>query len=228
MAVECSFPGCGYTIPEGTDPAIAAALLTTHALIHQTARAKPAPVKRPEISSGGMTEGWTYFLQRWKSYIQAVQLTDAEILVQLLECCDSKLRRDVTRNSIGPLPVAEYTKVDLLAAIRLLAVREENLKVARVALWEERVADQLCVGLADAEIQEDLLKHPDQSLSVEDPIKFVEVMFLGGVTVGQCGFLGGVTVGGSWGWHGVGLMLPCSGLVLIEGPGGAAACDRRW
>ena len=28
-------------------------------------------------------------------------------MLQLLECCDSKLRRDVTRNSIGPLPVAE-------------------------------------------------------------------------------------------------------------------------
>ena len=60
--------------------------------------------------------------------------TTAEIPVQLLECCDSKLRRDVTRNSIGPLPVAESTEVDLLAAIRLLAVREENSKVARMAL----------------------------------------------------------------------------------------------
>ena len=153
-----------------------------------------------------------------------MQLTDADIPVQLLECCDSKLRRDVTRNSIGPLPIAESTEVDLLAAIRLLAVREENPKVARVALsrvalsrmvqdrgepvcafaarlrrqaevcrftkkcpgcdrisnhGEERVADQLCVGLADAEIQEDLLKHPDQSMSVEDTIKFVEVRAAG-------------------------------------------------
>ena len=215
MAVNCPFPGCDYTIPGETDPAIAAVLLSTHALIHRTARAKPAPVKRPEISSGGTTEGWTYFLQRWKSYVQAVQLTGADIPVQLLECCDSKLRRDVTRNSIGPTPIAEYTEVNLLAAIRSLAVREENPKVARVALsrmtqdrgepirafaarlrgqaevcrftkkcpgcdrisnqGEERVADQLCVGLADAEIQEDLLKHPDQSMSVEDTIRFVEV-----------------------------------------------------
>ena len=44
---------------------------------------------------------------------------------------------------------------------------------------EERVADQLCVGLADAEIQEDLLKHPDQSMSVEDTIRFVEVRAAG-------------------------------------------------
>ena len=91
MAVNCPFPGCDYTIPGETDPAIAAVLLSTHALIHRTARAKPAPVKMPEISSGGTTEGWTYFLQQWKSYIQAVQLTGADFPVQLLECCDSKL-----------------------------------------------------------------------------------------------------------------------------------------
>ncbi len=41
------------------------------------------------------------------------------------------------------------------------------------------MADQLRVGLADAEIQEDLLKHPDQSLSVEETIKFVEVRAAG-------------------------------------------------
>ena len=43
--------------------------------------------------------------------------------------------------------------------------------------------------------------------------------FLGGVTIGRCGFLVGLLSAGWWGWHGVGLMLPCSGLVLIEGPG---------
>jgi hypothetical protein len=32
---------------------------------------------------------------------------------------------------------------------------------------EEMIADQLCIGLADAEIQEDLLKHPDQNMGVE-------------------------------------------------------------
>ncbi len=105
MASELPVSWMRLHLPGETNPAIAAALLTTHALIHQTARAKPAPVKKPEVSSGGTTEGWTYFLQRWRSYVQAVQLTDADIPVQLLECCDSKLRRDVTRNSIGPLPI---------------------------------------------------------------------------------------------------------------------------
>ena len=40
---------------------------------------------------------------------------------------------------------------------------------------EERVADQLCIGLADNEIQEDLLKDPNQEMSVEEMIRFIEV-----------------------------------------------------
>ena len=97
MAVECPYPGCTYTIAEGTDPAVIAALLNGHMLVHSQAnRAKPTPVSRPEISAGGTTEGWHYFLTRWRAYSLAVHLTDAEIPVQLLECLDPKLRKDGT------------------------------------------------------------------------------------------------------------------------------------
>ena len=149
----------------------------------------------------------------------AVRLTDADSSIQLLECLDSKLRRDVTRNAVGPTPIEAYTETDLLAAIRALAVREENPKVARVALsrmvqdrgepvrsfaarlrgqaevcmfthectgcrkinnqGEQRVADQLCIGLADADIQEDLLKDPNQAMTVEETIRFVEIRAAG-------------------------------------------------
>ena len=220
MAIPCPFNGCTWAIPEGTDPGLAPVLLTTHALNHQTnPRAKPAAVKRPELTSGGTTEAWTYFLQRWRSYVTSVQLTGQDLTIQLLECCDSNLRRDVTRNAVGPLPIEGMTEKELLAAIKSLAVTAENTKVARVALsrmtqdrtepirafaarlrgqaevcrflkkcpncdgivnqGEERVADQLCIGLADAEIQEDLLKHPDQDLCVEDTIRFIEVRVAG-------------------------------------------------
>ena len=208
------------TIAEGTDPAVIAALLNGHMLVHsQAKRAKPTPVRRPEISAGGTTEGWHYFLTRWRAYSLAVHLAGAEIPIQLLECLDPKLRRDVTRNMVGPTPVEEHTEEELLAAIKALAVREENPKVARVALsrmvqdrgepirsfaarlrgqaevcmftmkcagcdvvnnqGEQRVADQLCVGLADPDIQEDLLKDPNQHMTVEETIRFVEVRAAG-------------------------------------------------
>ncbi len=220
MSVNCPYPGCEFATPDGMNPTMAAAVLTTHAIVHsQATRAKPVPVRRPEISAGGTTEGWSYFLTRWRAYSQAVHLAGTDTSIQLLECLDTKLRRDVTRNTVGPLPVEELPEVDLLAAIKALAVREENPKVARVALsrmvqdrgepirsfaarlrgqaevcrfikqctncnlpsnqGEERVADQLCIGLADAEIQEDLLKHPNQSMTVEETIRFVEVRAAG-------------------------------------------------
>ncbi len=75
-----------------------------------------------------------YFLTRWRTYSTAVRLTDADTSIQLLECLYPNLRRDITRNAVGPTPIEEYTEVNLLAAIRALAVREENPKVARVAL----------------------------------------------------------------------------------------------
>ena len=220
MAVKCPFPDCVFATPADINPTVAAAVLSTHAIIHsQTPRAKPVPVRRPEISAGGTTEGWTYFLTRWRAYSQAVHLSPADASIQLLECLDTKLRRDVTRNAVGPLPIEDTPEADLLAAIKALAVREENPKVARVALsrmmqdrgepirsfaarlrgqaevcrfvkkcsgcnavsnqGEERVADQLCIGLADAEIQEDLLKCTNQSMTVEETIRFVEVRAAG-------------------------------------------------
>ncbi len=44
---------------------------------------------------------------------------------------------------------------------------------------EQRVADQLCIGLSDPEIQEDLLKNPNQVMTVEETIRFVEVRAAG-------------------------------------------------
>ncbi len=174
-----------------------AAILNGHILIHsQAPRAKPTPVRRPEVSAGGTTEGWHYFLTRWKAYSQAVRLVGPDVGIQLLECLDPKLRRDVTRNVVGPRTIEEHSEVDLLAAIKALAVREENLKVAlqdrgepvrsfaarlrgqaEVCQFtqkcaacaqinnqgEQRVADQLCIGLADPDIQIELLKDPNQA-----------------------------------------------------------------
>lgn len=143
--VQCPFPGCTFSTPAEMNPALAAVVLTTHAMVHsRVVKAKPAPVKRPEISSGGTTEGWSYFLTRWRSYSQAVQLTERDTTIQLLECCDTKLRRDVTLNCVGPLPLEDLTEENLLKAIRALAVREENPKVARVAL-SRMMQDRPCV-----------------------------------------------------------------------------------
>ena len=53
-------------------------------------------------------------------------------VLQLLECCDEPLRKDLTCAAGGCL--ADKDKATVLAAIRKLAVREKNTMVTRVVL----------------------------------------------------------------------------------------------
>ena len=153
-----------------------------------------------------------YFQSRWGDYITATKIQGPDRVLQLLECCDEQLRRDLTRNAGGTL--AGETEEVVLAAIKALAVREENVMVARVALHhmkqdrdepirafvarlkgqagvckyvkacpgcnvqvaytEAILTDVLCRGIADPEIQMDLLGDANQEMTLEQAIKFVE------------------------------------------------------
>ncbi len=221
--LNCPFEGCPYVIPD-VDPVLAAALLSTHSLIHKaggsTQAARAEKVKRPTIASAGTSEDWAYFKSRWGDYVKATRLDGPDLVLQLLECCDEQLRRDLTRNAGGTL--ANKTKEEVFTAMRTLAVREENAMVARVSLHnmrqdreepirafgarlrgqasvckfvkacpdcgvavdysEENVADVLCRGLADSEIQMDLLGDANQEMSVEETLRFVEAKEEIGIT----------------------------------------------
>ena len=116
---------------------LAAALITTHATAHgssnsATPTARAEKVKRPSISSAGTTEDWQYFKSRWSDYVKATKLDGTDKIIQLLECCDEQLRKDLTRNAGGTL--TEKTEDEVFVAMRSLAVREENTMVARVTL----------------------------------------------------------------------------------------------
>ena len=133
--IKCPVDGCDYSTLD-LEAVIGAALLNAHTTTHQ-ARGPPQVarverVKRPDISSVGTTEDWIYFQSRWGDYTKSTKLVRPDRVLQLLECCDEQLRRDLTRNTGGTL--AGETEEDVLAAIKALAVREENVMVARVAL----------------------------------------------------------------------------------------------
>ena len=55
-------------------------------------------VKRPTISAAGSREEWTYFLTRWQEYVDATQITGKDKVLQLLECCNDNLHKDITPN----------------------------------------------------------------------------------------------------------------------------------
>lgn len=134
-AASCPFPACTYTT-ESTDNAVAAIQLTVHALTHSAATpAKVDKVSRPTVRTGGTSEDWQYFIRRWTGYKTATQITGTDIRVQLLECCDDHLRRDLHRSNNN---IEILDEANVLKAIRSLAVREENTMVSRVNLHKMR------------------------------------------------------------------------------------------
>ena len=139
VRVRCPIEHCAY-VTDDVDPLIASTLLNVHARAHQNTpqplTAKVEKVRRPTISSGGTSEAWSYFNTRWKEYTQATGVTGTDLVIQLLECCDDNLRKDLTRSAGGTL--TGKTEAEVISAIKLLAVREENAMVARVALHDMR------------------------------------------------------------------------------------------
>ena len=65
-----------------------------------------------------------HIVLRWDDYVRATKLSGADKVIQLLECCDEQLRRDLTQNTSGAL--TEKLEDDVLATMRTLAVKEET------------------------------------------------------------------------------------------------------
>ena len=216
IEVACPFPGCDH-VSRHDDAAIVVELLKIHGLTHSAA-ATPGgnmnKLKRPTVSLAGTSETWSYLETRWGEYRDGTRLREDDIVVQLLECCDDDLRRDLTRSNGGSM--VGYTEVNVLAAMKALAVRSENIMVARYALHDmhqgreeqirsfyarikgqadtcdyrtkctksecnemvdfagEILRDVLARGIVDDEIQLDLISDQNQTMTIEEMIKFVE------------------------------------------------------
>lgn len=194
-------------------------MLSLHTLAHTGEKATPkqsTKVRRPEIAAEGTSEGWTYFLSRWKTYVKALKIAEGDRAIQLLECCEELLRKSLICNQVEDKALEDMTEAQVLAAMKQLAVKADNPKISRLVLdrmtqdqdepirafaarlrgqskiclydnpcsgcglvqreAEKRVADRLCVGLADMEIQTDLLKDPNQNMTVEATILFIETV----------------------------------------------------
>ena len=134
---RCPYPDCSYTTTDVTDE-LAAIMLKIHADgIHSNTNSKAAKVesvRRPTISTGGTSEEWSYFLTRWEDYKTATKLCGPDKVIQLLECCEEDLRKDLTRAAGGSLTSKDEEEV--IRQIKTLAVRQENIMVARLELHE--------------------------------------------------------------------------------------------
>ena len=143
--IPCPAPDCDTEWSSSTPTEILIRLLDIHSATAHPATTAPAPtpaatarpekVRRPMISAAGTSETWAYFEQRWADYKQATRLNEADSVFQLLECCDEALRKDLTR-TFGAL--ASNDEATVLQNIKTLAVRQENVMVARVSLQHMR------------------------------------------------------------------------------------------
>ena len=104
-AINCPFPECTFNTGD-VDAQLALELLKIHGLGHANAgaqthhtAAKAEKVNRPTLVMEGTPEDWNYFLTRWADYEEATGITGKTLILQLLECCDEKLRRDLTRTA---------------------------------------------------------------------------------------------------------------------------------
>ena len=219
VKVKCPFPDCTFEA-ENDEAVVTAALLNIHATAHTATAIAPSTsaradkLKRPSVLLAGTGEEWAYFVTRWNEYREGTKLTGADVVAQLLECCDDDLRRDLIRAAGGTL--TGKGEAEVLAAIKTLAVRQENIMVARATLHNMRqdrdeairsfgarikgqagickytttcprddcntdidytdaiLRDVLARGIADQEIQLDILGDQNQSMSLEDMLRFVE------------------------------------------------------
>ena len=141
--IKCPAPDCGETFREDLDPTLLLRLLDLHAqtahpptvATQATPTTKAEKVRRPSIANSGTSTDWEYFITRWTEYKEATRLQANEVLFQLMECCEEHLRKDITR-SYGSL--TGRTEAEALQCIKTLAVKPENVLVARVQLLNLR------------------------------------------------------------------------------------------
>lgn len=136
-SLACPVNGCEYQATND-DAACAAALLTAHTINHRTGvnppatnRAQPEKLTRPQIALSSSSEDWAYFIEKWTEYKVATGITGRDLTAQLTDCCENQLKRDLFCYAGS---TSNKSESDILAAIKRLAVKKENLTISRMNL----------------------------------------------------------------------------------------------
>ena len=134
LQISCPFPNCDFIIQAGTPPDCCSTLLKIHLTYHEStiSHNKAEKIKRPAIASNATAEDWRYFTARWQLYKNATKLTGEDINIQLLECLDEHLRKNLNR--VHSSTVMDMTESKLMSSIKTLAVIDESVLVCRYKL----------------------------------------------------------------------------------------------
>ena len=88
-------------------------------------------LSRPNVSKESTSEDWEYFITRWDAYKTATRRADHDATLQLLECFEDSLRKDLHRCHSN---IAMATEIDALVAIKTLTGKAENAMVSIMTL----------------------------------------------------------------------------------------------
>ena len=117
VVLNCPIEGCTYATGD-IEAAQAIALFTVHGYSHAPGacqQAKPDKLSRPKVSKESTSEDWEYFITRWDAYKTATRIADHHATLQLPECCEDSLRKDLHRSHLN---IAMATEIDALAAVK--------------------------------------------------------------------------------------------------------------
>ena len=142
IALDCPIAGCNWQsqeLPETYVDALTAALRMHNQSVHenqgQQAPQPTAPslkLKSPTVGAGCTPDQWSSFTRQWTMYKTGMGITNAQCATALFHCCNQDLMDDIMRDIRGDVSV--MSEVDLLAAIKRLAVKEESTLVHRIKL----------------------------------------------------------------------------------------------
>ena len=136
----CPVNGCDWKsqkLPSSLASALSTAL-TLHAQTEHpppTSRQESAPtlkLKSPSISAGSTPDQWSSFQRQWSMYKTGMSIPDTMHATALFHCCSEELMNDLMRDLQED--VSLMAEMDLLAAIKRLAVKEESTLVHRIKL----------------------------------------------------------------------------------------------
>ena len=133
--LSCPYEGCDWK-SQDLDAAFAAALNTSLGM-HDKAAHSQAPVsnlklKPPTVSAGSTPDQWSAFTRQWTMYKSGMSVPANMSATALFYCCDEDLKTDLMRDLQAD--VSSMPELDLLAAIKRLAVKEESTLVHRIKL----------------------------------------------------------------------------------------------
>ena len=134
MGLDCVVLECEWKTPTLKNEDKMVELLTLHVAtshpVNHTggnSKSKRDNVKRPVLNIDITEDEWSYWASNWKDYKKSTNVKPEDAVVELKECCDEVLRRELHRQH----PNGFVNEEDIIPKLKNIAVKKRNRAVVR-------------------------------------------------------------------------------------------------